>query len=423
MRKKKLNYLVIILMLCFCINAKSNDYKLLDRIIVSIEKDVVTQSELDKELANAIKNFEQSNLSQSEIKKINKEVLDRLIEKKLIIQYAELIGLKITNEELDLVINNILKNNNISTETLEQELLKDGSNIAEFKENLSYQLIVQKIKDREIMPYVNVSDYEINAYLKKKQMDLAVEFKISHILIKKTNPDKDKIINEVIKKIKNEDFGSVALEFSEGPNAIEKGNLGWNTLQTIPSIFVDFVSTAQKGDISNVIESPNGYHLIKIESIRNLSKEEMILVRQYKFQQILLKKNAITTDEDLEKKLTNYKNLIADGLDFSEAVKLYSDDQFSIDSKNLQWINFNDLIPDFRNKLSVYPSQTLIGPFKTDLGWHLVKIYDFQEVDITNQTEREKVKIELARKKTELRFQDWLNALLRNSKIKYFDDN
>ena len=146
-------------------------------------------------------------------------------------------------------------------------------------------------------------------------------------------------------------------------------------------------------------------------------------MRQYKFQQILLKKNAITTDEDLEKKLTNYKNLISDGLDFSEAVKLYSDDQFSIDSKNLQWINFNDLIPDFRNKLNVYPTQSLIGPFKTDLGWHLVKVYDFQEADVTNQTEREKVKIELAREKTEIRFKDWLNALLRNSKIKYFDDN
>ena len=190
------------------------------------------------------------------------------------------------------------------------------------------------------MPYVNISDYEINAYLKKKQKDLAAEFKVSHILIKKNNPNKDKILNQVTKKIKSEDFGNVALEFSEGPNALEKGDLGWNTVQTLPSIFIDFVSTAKKGDISNVIESPNGYHLIKIESIRNSSKEETILVRQYKFQQILLKKNAITTDEDLEKKLTNYKNLISDGLDFSEAVKLYSDDQFSIDSKNLQWINF-----------------------------------------------------------------------------------
>ena len=423
MRERRLSYLVSILVLSFCINANSNDYKLLDRIIVSIEKDVVTQSELDKELANVVKNFEQSNLSQSELNEISKEVLDRLIEKKLITQYAESIGLKITSEELDLVINNILKNNNISEETLKQELLRDGSSIAEFRENLSNQLIVQKIKDREIMPYVNISDYEINAYLKKKQKDLAAEFKVSHILIKKTNPNKDKILNQVIKKIKSEDFGNVALEFSEGPNALEKGDLGWNTVQTLPSIFINFVSTAQKGDISNVIESPNGYHLIKIESIRNSSKEETILVRQYKFQQILLKKNAITTDEDLEKKLTNYKNLISNGLDFSEAVKLYSDDQFSIDSKNLQWINFNDLIPDFRNKLSVYPSQTLIGPFKTDLGWHLVKIYDFQEADVTNQTEREKVKIELAREKTEIRFKDWLNALLRNSNIKYFDDN
>ena len=423
MRKKKLYLLVIIVLLCFSVHIKSNDYKLLDKIIVSVERDVVTQSEFDKELKKILKKIGQSNLPESEVSKIRKQLLDELIEKKLIQQYVELIGLKPKQEELDLVISNILKNNNISIDVLEQELLNDGSNIIEFKEDIAYQLSVQKIKDREIMPFVNVSDYEIDAFLKKKQIDIATEYKILHILIKKTNPDKEEKLKKVLKKIKMEDFGSVAYEFSEGPNALEKGDLGWNTLQTLPTIFTDFITKAKNGDISDVIESSNGYHLIKIESIRNSSQKEMILIRQYKFQQILLKKNAITTDEDLEKKLNNYKNLIIDGLVFSEAVKLYSDDQFILDPKNLQWINFNDLIPEFRNKLSVYPSQTLIGPFKTDLGWHLVKVYDFQEADITNDAEREKVKIELSRKKTEIRFSDWLNALLKNSKIKYFDDN
>jgi len=423
MIEKKLSLLVIIILLCFSVNVKPNDYKLLDKIIVSVEKDVVTQSEFDKELKKILKKIRQSDLSQSEVQKIKKQLLEELIEKKLIEQYAELVGLKPKNEELDLLLSNILKNNNISINELEQELLKDESNIIEFKENIAYQLTVQKIKDREIMPFVNVSDYEINASLKKKQKNLAAEYKISHILIKNTNPDKEKKLNKVLKKIKTEDFGSVAYEFSEGPNALEKGDFGWNTIQNLPTIFTNFVSAAKQGDISNVIESSNGYHLIKIESIRNSSKEQSVLVRQYKFQQIILKKNAITSDEDLKKKLTYYKNLISDGLDFSEAVKFYSEEQFSLDPKNLQWINFNDLLPEFRNKLSLYPSQTLIGPFKTDLGWHLVKVYDFQEADMTNETEREIVKIELAREKTEIRFKDWLNALLKNSKIKYFDNN
>ena len=423
MIEKKLSLLVIIILLCFSVNVKPNDYKLLDKIIVSVEKDVVTQSEFDKELKKILKKIKQSDFPQSEVHKIKKQLLEELIEKKLIEQYAELVGLKPKNEELDLLLNNILKNNNISINELEQELLEDESNIIEFKENIAYQLTVQKIKDREIMPFVNVSDYEINAFLKKKQMNQTAEYKISHILVKNTNPDKEAILNKVIKKIKTEDFGSVAYEFSEGPNAQENGDLGWNTIQTLPAIFTDFVSTAKNGDISDIIESSNGYHLIKIESIRNSSKAESVLVRQYKFQQILLKRNAITTDEDLEKKLNNYKNLIIDGLDFSEAVKLYSDDQFSLDPKNLEWINFNNLIPEFRNKLSLYPSETLIGPFQTDLGWHLVKVYDFQEADITDDTEKERVKIELAREKTEIRFKDWLNALLKNSKVKYFDDN
>jgi peptidyl-prolyl cis-trans isomerase SurA len=136
-----------------------------------------------------------------------------------------------------------------------------------------------------------------------------------------------------------------------------------------------------------------------------------------------LKKNYISTDEEQEKKLDNFKNLIIDGLDFNEAVKLYSEDQTQINPKNLDWINYDNLLPEFRNQLGNYPEKKLIGPFKTDLGWHLIKVYDFRNNDISDDASRGLTKITLARKKTELRYIDWLDALKKNSSIKFIKND
>ena len=146
-------------------------------------------------------------------------------------------------------------------------------------------------------------------------------------------------------------------------------------------------------------------------------------MRQYKFQQILLKNNAISSNEETEKKLINIKNLILDGLDFNEAVKLYSEDKFNLDPNKLQWVDHNNLLPEFTNNINNSNQKDMIGPFKTEVGWHLVKIYNQRENDITSLAIREKAKIEIARKKTELRFEDWLQALKQNSRIKIFKED
>ena len=122
--------------------------------------------------------------------------------------------------------------------------------------------------------------------------------------------------------------------------------------------------------------------------------------------------------------LTCYiKNQIDSGLDFSDAVKLYSEDQFNLDKSNLEWINFDNLLPDFRVHLLDYAKEKLIGPFKTDFGWHLIKVYDFREKNISDNLMKEKARVSLIRKKIDLRYQDWVKGLIQNSTIKYLKED
>ena len=419
MKEKKLSLLVITILLCLSINVKPNDYKLLDKIVVSVEKDVVTEQEVLNEIS---KNYRNQKIPKNEFQKIKKEILKFLVEKKIILQYADKLKIMPSEQEIAVVLKNIAQKNGMTIEEFEKQFESEKNELVEFKKDLKFQIAIQKIKDREIMPYVNVSDYEIDAWLNKKKVNSSKEFKISHILFKEINTEKEEIIKKILNPVNAEKFSSYAKLYSEGPNAGIDGDLGWNKISDLPEIFVEFVLNAKEGQISNPIKSSNGIHILKVESIKNDLNVKTILVRQLQFQQILSKANPISSDEDLKKKLENFKNLINDGLEFSEAVKLYSDDQFNLDPKKLEWVNFNDLLPEFRNNINNVNNKNIYGPFKTELGWHLVKVYNFREIDLSNDLEKHTAKIEIARNKTDIRFQDWLDALINNSKIKYFDD-
>lgn len=406
-------------MLVFISQSYAKDYELLDRIIVTAEKSVVTQNELSKALKK--NNINKEQLTNVEFKKIKKEILKSLVEKKLIMQYAEKLKIEPSSQEIEMVFNNIALNNEISIEDLEKDLLNNGINILEFKEDLKYQLTVQKIKAREIMPFINVSEFEIDAWLKNNK-DNKLKYNLQHILIKSKNTNTEKILEKIYSETDKENFSELAQLYSDGPNADNAGNLGSLEIEEMPEIFVEEVKKLKIGELSKPIKSPNGIHILKLVNIEGSSVEKKLTQREYKFQQILLKKNAIKTDLDLEKRLLNIKNEIDSGLSFSAAVKQYSEEQFNNDENNLEWVALNKLIPEFGEELNKFPEKKIIGPFKTDLGWHLLKVFDLQDRDITEDTIKQSARIQIAKKITEIRYLDWLDALIKNSSVNYFED-
>jgi len=408
---------IFVFILVFISQSYAKDYELMDRIIVTAEKSVVTQNELSKALKK--NNINKEQLTSAEFIKIKKEILKSLIEKKLIIQYSEKLKIEPSSQEVEMIFNNIALNNKISKEDLEKELLNNEINVQEFKEDLKYQLTVQKIKDREIMPFVNVSEFEIDAWLKSK--DNKLKYNLQHILIKSEKTNTEKILEKIYSEPEKENFSELAQLYSDGPNADKGGSLGSLEIEEMPEIFIEEVKKLKIGELSKPIKSPNGIHILKLVNIEGSSYEKKLTQREYKFQQILLKKNTIKTDLDIEKRLLNIKNQIDNGLPFSEAVKQYSEEQFNNDENNLEWVALNKLIPEFGEHLNKFPEKKIIGPFKTDLGWHLLKVFDLQDRDITKDAIKQNARIQIARKKTEIRYLDWLDALVKNSNVNYFE--
>jgi peptidyl-prolyl cis-trans isomerase SurA len=170
------------------------------------------------------------------------------------------------------------------------------------------------------------------------------------------------------------------------------------------------------GEISEPIKSSGGYHFLKLNKIEEFELEP-IIVRQSKAKQILLKKNQIISEDEIQKKLDNIRNLIIDGMTFSEAAEKYSEDSSAANQGNLGWLNPGDTIPEFEKEMDNLEIDEISQPIKTQLGWHLIQVKDRREKDLSSESLRQRVKEILLKQKTEIRFNDWVKTLREGAHI------
>jgi peptidyl-prolyl cis-trans isomerase SurA len=417
---------LIILQNIFLINPVSTAQKYIevDKIVAIVETQTITNLELNKKKEKIIKSLSQQENPLPSDKKITKLSLDQLITEKLLIEYALMQGISINDELLNNVINNIAISNNISIEELIKQVEGDGSSFNDFREDIRIQLIFDQIKKRIISASVKISEFEIDNFIELQKERTPTKYNYSHIFIEniKDDIDDDDVkktknkLNKVINQLKKNNFDEVAIDYSDGPMASKGGLMGTKTIDEIPDIFLESLKLLKIGEISKPIRSSGGYHFIKLNKIEEFEMET-IVVRQSKTKQILLKKNQIISEDELEKKLANIRNLIVEGMSFSEAAQKYSEDGSAANQGDLGWLNPGDTIPEFEKEMDNLKIDEISQPFKTALGWHLIQVNDRREKDLSSESLRQKVKASLMKQKIEIRFKDWVQTLREGAHI------
>ena len=410
---------LIILQNIFLINPvyADQEYIEVDKIIAIVETQTITNSELNKKKESIKKALSKERDAIPSDKKITKLSLDQLITEKLVIEYALMQGININDERLNNVINNIATFNNISNEELIKEIESDGSSFSDFRENIRIQLIFDQVKKRIISANLKISEFEIDNFIELQKERTPTKYNYSHIFIEniKDGDDdnieatKNKLI-KVINQLKEKKFEEVAIDYSDGPMASKGGLIGSKVIDDIPDIFIESLKSMNIGETSEPIKSTGGFHLIKLNKIEEFEMEK-IVVRQSKTKQILLKKNQIISEDEIKKKLSNIRNLIIEGMSFSEAAERYSEDGSAANQGDLGWLNPGDTIPEFEKEMDRLRIDEISQPIKTALGWHLIQVNERRERDLSSETLRERVKERLLNQKTEIRFKDWIKTL------------
>jgi peptidyl-prolyl cis-trans isomerase SurA len=419
-------FALIILQNIFFINPvfAAQEYIEVDKIIAIVETQTVTYSELNKKKEDISKALSQQGDVIPSDKKITKISLDRLITEKLVIEYALMQGININDERLNDVISSIAQSNNISIEELIKEVEGDGSSLSDFREDIRIQLIFDQVKKRIISANVKISEFEIDNFIELQKERTPTKYNYSHIFIENVRDDADDInseltknkLNRVINQLKENNFDEVAIDFSDGPMAEKGGLIGPKIMDEIPDIFIESLNLLKIGEVSQPINSSNGYHIIKLNQIEEFEMET-IIVRQSKVKQILLKKNQIISEDEIKKKLANIRNLIIEGMSFSEAAEKYSEDSSAANQGDLGWLKPGDTIPEFEKEMDNLKIDEISKPVKTELGWHLIQVNDRREKDLSSESLRQKVKEILLKQKTEIKFNDWVKTLREGAHI------
>lgn len=410
----------------FLINPLSaaQKYVEVDKIVAIVETQTITNSELNKKKEKIRKALSQQEGDMPSDKKITKLSLDQLIVEKLVLEYSLMQGISVSEEQLNNVMNGIAKSNNISIEELIKEIEMDGTRYSDFREDIRIQLLFDQVKKRIIGANLKISKFEIDNFIELQKERTPTKYNYSHIFIEyiKNNDvdvdvEKTKIkLTEVVNKLKERNFDDVAINYSDGPMAKKGGLIGSKIIDEIPDIFIESLKSMKIGEISQPINGSGGFHLIKLNQIEEFEMET-IVVSQSKAKQILLKKNQIVSEDEIKKKLNYIRNLIIEGMSFSEAAEKYSEDGSAASKGDLGWLSPGDTIPEFEIEMDNLELNEISQPIKTALGWHLIQVNERREKDLSSESLRQRVKDSLLKQKTDIKFNDWIKTLKEGAHI------
>lgn len=399
----------------------------IDHIVAVVNNDVIMASELDDKMRSIKEQLRERGTKLPPTPVLQKQVLDRMVMTKLQLQMAEKHGIRVDDETLNRAISNIAAQNQVSLDQFRKILEKDGYNYAQFREDIRHQIIISRLQQEAVDNRVIVSDREINNYLatQQHQGQSEKEYRLSHILISMpTSPTTQQLqktkakAEMVLKKLKaGADFSEVAASYSDGQQALEGGDLGWRKSSQVPTLFTDAVARMHKGDISGLIRSPSGFHIIKLTDVRDSKK---VVVTQTHARHILIKTDDLTSDRDAVRRLKQLRQRIEGGANFAELARSNSNDTVSAaEGGDLGWISPGDMVPEFEEVMNSLKPGEVSQPFRTRFGWHIVQVLGRRKHDSTADVRRAHARQAIRQKKVEEARENWLRDLRDEAYVEY----
>ena len=378
----------------------------LDRVVAIVDEDVIVRSELNAESAKVIAALKQRGADLPPQSALDRQVLDRLILNKLQLARASKLGISISEEMLAQTIGDVARKNNLTLTQFREVLQADGINFSSYRESIREQLAIHQLLEREVLKQITVTDEELEAFKARKgSLTGRTDYHLLHILIatpegasadqlEKARTKAEQLVREMRQ---GADFSATALTHSDSQQALDGGDLGWRTSGQLPTLFVDKVDKMDKGEISDPIQSPSGYHIIKLVDFKG---GERHMIDQTRVRHILITTNEVTSNEDAKTRLGQLRQRIVGGEDFNNLARSNSEDKGSaIKGGELGWVTPGDLVPRFESEMNKLGINQISEPFQTEFGWHIVQVLERRRHDSTEDVIKAEVRGAIRKRK------------------------
>jgi len=406
---------------------------LLDKVVAIVNDGIVTQSELDERVETTLGDIAQrNNVTLQQLPalvarqgesfetfqtNVRKQVLDRLVLEELQLQSAERRSIKPSDEQVNQALAGIAQENGITLAQLPAALEQQGIVYSTFRDNIRKQITLQMLQRREVR--VNVSPRELEQYIErlKKQPDQSREYNVSLILLAAPNGATQAQMDELGKRAKEirdrartEDFAQLATAYSDLPNALEGGGMGWIAQLNLPTALADVVNTMKAGDVTDPLATPYGFQIYKINEIRNAGRgaiQDQVHVRH-----ILIKPNELEDDATVRQKLAGIRERVLKGEDFAAFASSLSEDSSSaVNGGEMDWSAPDIFVPEFASTVAGLKENEISEPFQTQFGWHIVQLLGRRQFDTTEDSFRDRAYEQLGNTKGAEETELWLRRM------------
>ena len=426
------SYVVSVLCLTFALSScawaqrTASRVQFVDRIVAVVNNDIITQYELNERIRVVKNQLEGQKIQLPPQDVLEKQLLERMINERVQLQFANETGIRVDDGALDQAIARIAEGNRMPLAQLRQALESDGVSFTKFREDIRNEITLSRVKEREADNKVVVTENELESYFANQaQKGNDTEYNLGHILIQVPEQASAEQIQERKKRAeqalaelkKGSDFGLVSVSFSDAANALQGGELGWRPASRLPQLFTEALNKLQPGDISPLLRSPNGFHLLKLYDKRG--RDAVLVVTQTRARHILVKTNEVLSAADAKHRLTELKERLDNGANFADLARLHSEDGSAAKGGDLGWLSPGDTVPDFESAMNKLTVNVVSPPIQTQFGWHLIEVLERRKEDVTQEKQKLRAKLEIRDRKADEAYQEFVRQLRDRAYVEY----
>jgi peptidyl-prolyl cis-trans isomerase SurA len=419
MRAPQITLLVALLLACAAPPVLAQRAAFVDRIVAVVNKEVITASELTERIGFAERQLRRQSIALPERALLERQMLERLILDKAQMQLAADTGLRVDELQLDRAVQRIAESNNVTLAEFRRRLEADGMPFDKFRADVRQQILLQRLREREVEDRVQVSESEIDIFMEENKVAAAgaQEYNAAHVLVRipeQAGPERIAQARARAEKARADvlaggDFARIAASTSDAGDALQGGALGWRSLSRMPELFADALKTMKAGDVSAVLRSPAGFHVVKLIELRGAGVA--VPVTQTRARHILIKSSEVVSEADARRRLAGLRERIVGGADFAELARLNSQDGTAARGGELGWVHPGDTVPEFERAMNALKPGELSEPVRSPFGFHLIQVLERRTTDMSAERQRLQARQQLRERKSEEAYQEWLRQL------------
>jgi peptidyl-prolyl cis-trans isomerase SurA len=391
-----------------------------DYIAAVVNQELVTAVEIDQRMARAREEAGRSGQALPPEPELRKQVLDALIEERAMLSFARDNGTRIEEPELDRAVSGVAAQNQLTMAQLRERLRREGMDYARFRANIRDQLLIERVREREVQSRIRITDAEIDAYLEKQRSASAAadEYNVAQILVTVPEGAAEAVVAErraraeaALARVRGgENFAAVARETSEDANRERGGEIGMRPADRLPDVFVEVVKPLTTGTVAPaLLRTGAGFHVLKLVERKDGGA---VKVLQTHARHILLRPSAQLSPELAERRLSQFKREIESGTRrFEDLARENSEDGSAAQGGDLGWTPAGSFVPEFEEAMNKLPLGGLSAPFASRFGIHLVQVLERREVAVEAKQLRDQARNALREQKFDEAYGEWSREL------------